>query len=268
MIKRISGQLWRIGMATGSLAIAFALTSQFFTLAQANCARRLGALEWHHSMMIEHFLRLQTETDYPWGNARVYDRIEGGQIVLTDDFETLSGLQKQQVVDALFYFDWRDYLSLEEYEQKFREPGIGLAPYWVFAHDGRLLSAPYDGCTRFTLLTERDRYSWYYNSQGRHLPHNLPESMLRNAGQPSWRFLHFPIEVAVEQEVRSRFWSVVGDENRDWWIAWVPERGHFEVNVPENFDQERLQRYWQVADRNYHYVVLRTDGTHLGEKRF
>ncbi|MBD2517067.1 hypothetical protein H6G93_19010 [Nostoc sp. FACHB-973] len=40
----------------------------------------------------------------------------------------------------------------------------------VYASDGRLLSAVYDACTRFDMLTEKARYSWYYNSIGRSLP--------------------------------------------------------------------------------------------------
>lgn len=242
--------------------------------AEAGCAGDPGSVEWYAPVMSEHFQQLQSQQTHAWGSAQVFDRIEGDRIFLTDAFETLSGPQKVQAIQALIQFDFQTYLTAEEYEQKFSEgglgpySGIGPSPYRVIASDGRLVSAAYDGCTRNNLLTERDRFSWYYNSQGRSLPTNLPLSELRNAGQPSWRQVNFPIAAAAEQAVRSGFWQSVGYENAGWWIAWVPERGYFEIVVPENFDYGRLQRYWQVADRNYSYVVVRADGTQLGKKTF
>ncbi|MEO1353353.1 MAG: hypothetical protein AAFW84_32095 [Cyanobacteria bacterium J06635_15] len=96
----------------------------------------------------------------------------------------------------------------------------------------------------------------------------MTESQLRNAGYPSWRQVNFPIDPATEQAVRLGFWNSVGYEQSHWWIAWVPEHGYFEINVPENYDAERLEQYWQVADRNYRYVVLSRDGSQLAEKLF
>ncbi|MEO0759904.1 MAG: phosphoribosylaminoimidazolesuccinocarboxamide synthase [Cyanobacteria bacterium J06648_16] len=233
----------------------------------ANCAGTVGSYEWHQPVLAEHFQQIQARETYPWGTARVYDRLEDRRILLTDAFETLDGPDKRSAIATLLNFDFQDYLTPEEYEQKFTEPGIGPSPYPVVASDGRLVSAAYDGCTRFTLLTERDRFSWYYNDQGRGQPYNLPDELLRNVGA-EWRVNNFPITAAAERSVRLGFWNSVGYENRDWWIAWVPEHGYFEVNVPENFDDDRLQRYWQVADRDYRYVVVRADGTTLGKKQF
>ena len=80
------------------------------------------------------------------------------------------------------------------------------------------------------------------------------------------------MEPWVEYAVRLGFCNSVGYvadyADYGWWIAWVPEHGYFEVNVPSNFDYDRLQRYWEVAERNDDYVVVRSDGTGLGRKQF
>ena len=238
------------------------------TPAQANCPDWVGSVEWHRPTMTAHFDYLQNQTRYPWGEARVYDRIEDGQVFLTEAFDQLSGDHKQQALQTLFFFDSRDYLTEEEYEEQFKTPGVGLSPYRAITHDGRLLRGVYDGCTVFILLTERQRYSWAYLSQGRSQPYNLADSLLRNAGQPSWRQVNFPIGATTEKRVRLNFWNAIGYENSDWWIAWVPENGYFEINVPENFDTALLEQYWQVADQNYRYRVVRNDGTWLEERRF
>jgi hypothetical protein len=258
MIKRPNRWLWGTGLIGWLIAAP----------AGANCSDPVAALEWYEPVMIEHFQQLQSQSSYPWGNARILDRLEGPQIFLTDAFESLSGPQKTQALTTVIQASFRTYLTAEEFAQKFSEPGYGDSPYQAIASDGRLLSAAYDGCTRFNLLTEMDRFSWYYNNQGRYLPENLSQSDLRNVGQPSWRKVNFPIAANAEQAVRLGFWRSVGYASANWWIAWVPEQGYFEVNVPENFDYQRLQRYWQVADRSYRYVVVRADGTRLGEKRF
>lgn len=238
------------------------------TPAWANCPDWVGSVEWHRPTMTAHFEYLQSQTSYPWGEARVYDYIEDGQAFLTEAFDRLNGEQKQQVLRTLFFFDSRAYLTEEEYLERLKTPGIGLSPYQAITNDGRLLRGVYDGCTVFILLTEKQRYSWAYLSQGRSQPHNLADSLLRNAGQPSWRQVNFPIGAAAEKRVRLSFWRAIGYENSDWWIAWVPENGYFEINVPENADSARLEQYWQVADQNYRYIVIRNDGSWLEEKRF
>ncbi|MGD1942526.1 MAG: hypothetical protein ACFB0G_14545 [Leptolyngbyaceae cyanobacterium] len=250
--------LWSLGLITWIVAAP----------AGANCAGTTGSVEWHEPVMSEHFQQLQSQPTHVWGDAQVFGQMVGNRVLLTDAFESLNGSQKVQVLNTLIEVDFQTYLTPEEYEQKFTEPGIGPSPYEVVASDGRLISAAYDGCTRNHLLTEQARFSWYYNSQGRDLPRDLLPSELRNAGQPSWRQVNFAIAAEDELAVRLGFWESVGYENFNWWIAWVPEHGYFEINVPENFDEDRLQRYWQVADRNYRYVVVQADGTQLEEKQF
>lgn len=234
--------------------------------AQANCNDFVGRLEWHEPMFTEHFQCLRNQSRYPWGDVPIYDRIDGATIILTANFEQLSGSQKRQALDVLL--NLQDYLTPEAYEEQLST--IGRLPHRVVASDGRPVSVVYDGCTRFTLLTEWDRYRWVYVSQGRGvIPSNVPESELRNAGYPDWRQVNFPIDPATEQAVRLGFWNSVGyEQSGGWWIAWVPEHGYFEINVPENYDAERLDQYWQVADRNYRYVLLSQDGSQLTEPLF
>ena len=150
-----------------------------------------------------------------------------------------------------------------------------LSPYQVYANDGQLISAPYDGCTRMTLLTERDRFSYYYHTlifRGR-IPKgqkSVTPEMLRNAGQPFWRSVRFPISDAEEQSTRLRFWEAVGYDRakKGWWIAWIPEQGHFEINLPLKDGGDRLEKFWTVAPRKYKYAVVTADGTLIQTRQF
>lgn len=242
----------------------------------ANCNDRPASVEWFGPVMSEHFENLQSPSGTLSENASVLDRIEGRQIYLTPEFDTLTGTAKREVIDSLLAIDFEDYLTAEELEAKVTSPGnagIGTWPYDIVTADGRRVLEVYDGCTQRTLLTEHDRFDLYYTRYYNEVGRNTSQGHLRNAGTPSWRQVNFPIEATTELLVRTDFWNVIGYEHSTgfenlWWIAWVPEQGHFEVNVPENFDYDLLQRYWEVADRDYTYVVVREDGTQLGIKQF
>ena len=74
---------------------------------------------------------------------------------------------------------------------------------------------------------------------------------------------------ANERDVRARFWKVVDYRNtRAYWIAWVPERGHFEIDVPDDphhLFMDVLAAFWLTAPTGYRYVVYANDGTRLFE---
>ncbi|MEM9003031.1 MAG: phosphoribosylaminoimidazolesuccinocarboxamide synthase [Cyanobacteria bacterium P01_F01_bin.86] len=231
----------------------------------ANCADTVGSLEYFQPAMERHWQQLQTQTDYPWGAERPYGELMDDRIVLTAAFDTLEGNQKDQAIDLLWRAGNGGLHGLLTPEEKAR-PGLGaLPPYRIFTHDGRLVHAAYDGCTPVQMLTERDRYDYYYNR----LPYDFETGDqasfedLRNAGQPFWRTVQFPIAAAEESAIRLSFWNAVGYAKVDqgWWIAWVPEQGHFEVNVSADYDPADLQRFWRVAPIDYRYVVVTTDGT-------
>ncbi|GAB4230603.1 MAG: hypothetical protein Kow00121_59350 [Elainellaceae cyanobacterium] len=214
--------------------------------AQANCANELDA-----STMTElranvryQWQALQEQTTYPWGTARVYDTLVGDRITLTSAFDQLSGIQKQEALSALKLFG---------------------TSYRVYDSSGRLVSVQNDGCTRFTLLTERDRFRWYHNHAASSLPAGTTLEALRNAGTPDWRIVNYSISPEREQAVRLRFWNAIGfeQEANDWWISWVPELGYFEINVPPNYPFSILERFFQIAHPQYRYVIVTTDGTIL-----
>ena len=226
--------------------------------AKANCPGSPPPLEEVQPQVQQRWEELQRMATYPWGKARVYERLQGDseallrsadRITLAPSFDQLRNGQKQEVLNLL---------RLSNY------------PYSVYASDGRLLSALYDACTRFDTLTERARYSWYLNSIGRTLPDNLPREALRNAGTPSWRLVRVPISKTQEQSVRNLFWKTMGysQANTGMWIAWVPEHGYFEVNVPNGYNVQQLGQFWRVAPRNYRYIVLSTDGTLVLDANF
>ncbi len=217
--------------------------------AQANCPGAGPSLEEAQPQVQQLWEELQRRETYPWGKVRVYERLQGNRITLAPSFDQLRNSQKQEVLNLL---------RLSNY------------PHSVYASDGRLLSALYDGCTRFDMLTERARYSWYFNSIGRSLPDKLPREALRNAGTPSWRLVRVPISKTQEQSVRNLFWSKMGysQANSGMWIAWVPEHGYFEINVPNGYNVQQLRQFWRVAPRNYRYIVLSTDGTLVLDANF
>jgi hypothetical protein len=258
---------------------SFSLVLSLITLlfnganARANCADQIASLELVKPVMERQWQKLQQQTNYPWGKARPYGTLSGNLITLTSEFERLTGQQKQQVLDQLllgYNHNWFELLTPQEQEKLFSNPEMGaLSPYQVYSADGRIISTPYDGCTRFTLLTEKDRFSWYFNTTYSYeLKDSIRSQMLRNTGKPPWREVKFPMTIPQERAVRLQFWRIIGYDKveKGWWIAWVPETGYFEINVPVNYDKKRLQRYWEVAPKKYRYQVINNEGTLLENK--
>lgn len=233
----------------------------------ANCADRVASLELVEPFMKQLWQRLQHQKKYPWGQENPYQQIQGDRIDLNQNFDRLTGKQKQQVLSLLkldYNNNWFDSLDRSQQQAALQNPGIGaISPYQVFASDGRILSTPYDSCTRMTLLTERERFGWYHlqalSSTGAN------SLLLRNVGYPQWRKVKFPIDAGQEKVVRQKFWQFVGfnQANKGWWIAWVPEQGYFEINLPAESSLTQLYKFWQVAPSQYHYVVVNNDGTLL-----
>jgi hypothetical protein len=129
-------------------------------------------------------------------------------------------------------------------------------------------------CHDMMTLTEKARYKYYYNFGYYNFEFSGSESEReiesRNAGRPAWRNVRFPISAAQERKTRLKFWNAIGYKQaaKDWWIAWVPEQGYFEVNAPVGYSPQLLQRFWQVAPQQYRYVVMTADGTFVQEHTF
>ncbi|MDX2254884.1 MAG: hypothetical protein NW214_05160 [Pseudanabaenaceae cyanobacterium bins.39] len=208
----------------------------------ANCSDTVRSLEESQPQVQAKWQELQKMSFYPWGRQSVYQKLEGDRITLNANFDQLRDGQKAIALKLL---------KLE-----------GM-PHQVLSSDGRLLSAAYDGCTRFYLLTERERYSWYLNSIGRTLPKDLPPKFLRNFNRPSWRKANIAIDEQTEAEIRLLFWQKMGYQlaQNGLWIAWVPEQGYFEINVPNRYDVRQLQKFWDVVPYKYRFTVLSSDGT-------
>lgn len=248
------------------LVLAGSGVAGWFHPASANCNDQIARFERVRPVMERQWQSLQRQTEFPWGREQPYGRLDAEEIHLTSAFNTLNGPEKRQALAALHldYLQWYEMLTLEEQQALAGQEGLGpISPYRVYASDGRLVSAPYDGCTRFSLLTERDRYSFYsytllYRDGGVRHP-----DALRNGDRPFWRVVNHAIPAATEQTIRLRFWDAVGYDmaHEGWWIAWVPEQGQFEIVVHPNSDRNRLERFWRIAPQNYTYVVLTSDGT-------
>lgn len=234
--------------------------------AQANCVDRIAKLELVQPSMERLWQELQHKDQYPWGKKRPYGQLTGNKITLTADFDSLTGAQKKETLRMLhlsYSQNWFDLLTPEEQQTALKNPNMGaMSPYVVYGSDDRLISAPYDGCTRMTLLTEKARFSWYYL---RISHQNDDQIMLRNVGNPPWRQVKFPISAEEEKSVRYLFWRIIGFDNSNpgWWIAWVPEKGYFEINVPRNYNQKLLQKFQKLVPVQYRYVIVADDGTLL-----
>ncbi|HEY9880011.1 MAG TPA: hypothetical protein V6D29_16270 [Leptolyngbyaceae cyanobacterium] len=231
--------------------------------ALAWCLDALAPMELIQPAMERQWQQLQQQTTYPWGEARPFGTLVGDRVTLTSEFDRLTGSQKQQVIDAVFEYT----LTPEEEQAIF---GMGLrGPYTIYASDERMIYQA-STCHDLTMLTEKARYAYHYNFAGLSATQSEREVDSRNAGRPAWRNVQFPISVAQERETRLQFWNAIGYKQaaNDWWIAWVPEQGHFEVNVPVGYSQQSLQRFWQVAPQQYRYVVVAADGTFVQEHTF
>ncbi|PKL76067.1 MAG: phosphoribosylaminoimidazolesuccinocarboxamide synthase, partial [Candidatus Melainabacteria bacterium HGW-Melainabacteria-1] len=117
--------------------------------------------------------------------------------------------------------------------------------------------------TRFLMLTERERFVYYHHRAG-----SLTPQALYNAGSPSWRQVRHAISPEREQRVRKAFWRAIGygfdKEWAGWWIAWVPEQGHFELNIPSARELPRLQATFLARPpQGYRYIVLDKAGNRL-----
>ncbi len=243
--------------------------------ARATCIETPSTLEDVQPTFVRYLQQLRSSTTFPWGNVQPYADISGDRIILTPEFEQLTGPQKQQVIDLLKLYTWHNELVTPDEAAAImaRNNGfipVGVPPYGVYASDGRAVSLAYNACERFTLLTEAARYSFYYN---RSPADDATRDGLRNAGQPSWRWVNFPISSVQEKAVRLKFWRTVGYNNSNGvdWIAWVPEHGYFEINVRSQVGdryKNTLRQFWRVAPRQYRYVVIDSEGTLVEEKTF
>ncbi|MBW4443347.1 MAG: hypothetical protein KME10_19315 [Plectolyngbya sp. WJT66-NPBG17] len=209
--------------------------------AQANCAGFVRPPEIVNPEVKQRAIQLKTDPNQFFGK-KMLDTIADRRITLTPAFDRLTGLEKQQVLNTL---------------------QLGGSTVEVYAANGRLVSAQYDGCTRKYLLTERDLYSWYVNRPPIQAPLPMLRDALRNAGEPSWRKINQSIHPEDERRARFKFWQTVGYDKAKlgWWIAWVPEGGYFEVNVRTADDVSKLKPYFETAYRQHRYVVVLTDGT-------
>ncbi len=249
-------------------ATAIALNSHFALPARANCNDRVSKLAYIDPAMTRLWSQLQNRQTYPWGSARVYDRREGNTIHLAAAFDRLSGPQKKQAI-ALLQLDYSDRLSDLLTAAERQQPGIGaIPPYRVLTSDGRLVRTAYDGCTSVVLLTEFERFDYYYTRRPRTGDRQVTVPELRNGGNPFWREVRFPLAPEREAELRHRFWRAIGYDRAEtgYWIAWVPERGAFEIVMPTGSDPAVLERFWSVTPGRYRYEVLNAVGTVLFER--
>lgn len=217
----------------------------------ANCPGYGRPIEEANREVLQRWNSTKDDRSYFFGQT-VLGAIEGNRLILTPAFDRFSGPEKKQVLSTL---------------------PLDGSSYEVYTADGRLLSSQYDGCTfRQPLLTERDRYSWYFNRPP--VNYDLPlaerSEALRNAGQPSWRNVTKSISAQQERQVRNQFWQTVGYSqfSQGWWIGWVPEGGYFEITVANADSLALANSFINQAPQDYRYVVIAKDGTPFSDTRY
>jgi hypothetical protein len=228
--------------------------------ARASCNQTMISQALIQSAMERHWSVLAHQKSYAWGDTRTYGSISGKRMTLLRSFDTLTGAEKLQVLEPLWlgYADLTPGLVEREFTPAERERVTrtaplymgSMSPYEVYSDDGLLISEPYDGCTRHVALTEKERFGIYWN-------------------RPRARTQRFPLAAANEQNVKTRFWRTMGYQSAaQYWIGWVPERGYFEVVVPDDpthWYLEVLRPFWLIAPTSYKYIVYSNDGTRLFE---
>ena len=215
----------------------------------ANCPGYGRPIEAANQAVLQRWNSIKDDRSYFFGQE-ILGAIEGNRLILTPAFDRFSGPEKKQVLGTL---------------------PLDGSSYAVYTADGRLLSAQYDGCTpRQPLLTERDRYSWYFNRPPVDLPRAELSEALRNAGQPSWRNVTVSISAQQERQIRNQFWQTVGysQYSHGWWIGWVPEGGYFEITVANADSLALANSFINRAPQNYRYVVIAKDGTPFSDTRY
>lgn len=214
-------------------------------LAAQGCDERFLPGEALAPVMQKYLQKLQSTA---WEGVYPFDRMEGQAIYLSEDFDSLNARQKRHVLSLLLldYGAYQPFLSLlspQQRQQISRQQG-SMLPYTVYAADGRVVSLAYNACNRLTLLTEYER------------------SRLGFLGVESERTQRYPMSRWQQEEVKKVFWNTLGyDKAGAYWLAWVPEQGYFEINVPD-LGHKALLDFWPKAPNYYRYLVV-FEGTRL-----
>lgn len=218
----------------------------------AECADQVMALPVARPQLEATWAGLSQRGAFPWGGAQVWGKVTGDRVDMALPYERLSADHKRQALDMLGLGGLPATLYLPgEFERLTQAKP--MTPYSVYAHDGRIVSLPYDGCTRLYFFTELDR------------------SRLRWKGRtPPARKVRYPLAEGIREGVIAHFWQVVGKTQPDiLHMAWVPERGHFEITVAMEARlryRNRIVGFWWQAPMDLHYVVLDANGDWLEER--
>lgn len=178
-----------------------------------------------------------------WEGVKPFGQIKGNRIYLSADFNQLSAAQKRRVLSLLLldYGEYSPLLHLIDPRHLFKasKQTGSMLPYWVYTSEGRVVSLPYNACNRMTVLTEYER------------------SRLSFLGIKLKRVQRYPMSRWQQENIKKLFWNGIGyDQAGDYWIAWVPEKGRFEIDVPSKNHAQVLNAFWKVAPNYYRYDVL------------
>lgn len=222
--------------------------------ALANCTEPVLEMAIARPALDAVWAGLSRQYAFPWGGAHVWGKVQGDRIELALPYDRLTAKHKRLALDMLKLGGTpASIYKPSPYDQLVSQSP--MTPFSVYAYDGRLVSMPYDGCTRLYFFTEYDR------ARLRSMQRTLPPRKMR-----------FPLPEATNTWVTRVFWETVGRRQTDiLHMTWVPEAGHYEIVVSMEARlryRNRLEPFWWQAPLDLHYVVLDADGEWLEERGF
>jgi len=204
------------------------------------CSDQFVSLPLIRPAMERYFVKLRS---VHWEGIMPFEAMLGKKIYLSRAFENLSRPQKKRILELLLlgYGEYTPLLRLLEPSELKKLPKNrgAMLPYEVYTSDGRILSYPYNACNRLSTFNEYER------------------ERLPFFGIKLLRTQRYPLRRSAQERVKRIFWESLGYEKaRKYWIAWVPESGYFEIDVPTVHYEGVLNSFLSTAPGYYYTVVV------------
>lgn len=222
-----------------SLALAGAAILLGAQVASANCSERSISAEEVDAWQAQAIAKRQAGPERAWlaGYAK-------GVVRTTEAFAALPPAQRRSLLSDWAYA-YREAMSPAARESE-RDNNYMGSPIEVRDHLGRFSYESTACHGEFTAFTEHQRYLQGF-------------SLWTVAERTNTHPLPARIRMAT---VKQRFHRVMSWKP-EYFIAWVPEGGFFEINLEREAELTKLRAFWPVAPRGVRYEVLLNDGRRI-----
>lgn len=226
-------------LRAAGLALALGFAPWGAQVAQANCSERCIPLEEVDALQAQAIAKHQAGPEGAWLAG-----YREGFVTTTEAFAALPPAQRRALFRG-WAFAYREAMSPEARRAEEENNYMG-SPIELRDHLGRFSYALSACHGEFTSLTEHQRYQQgfaLWTIAERKNTHPLPAG-IRMAS------------------VKQRFHRVMSWKP-EYFIAWVPEGGFFEINLEREAELAKLRAFWPVAPRGVRYEVLLNDGRRI-----